>query len=638
MSLRLAAGALMVAAFPLAAQVPPERYERAAQAPSAGWYRVDLDPATRGRMTPDARDLRILDASGREVPYLLLRPPKSAGAVPASALSVREADEGWELVFDLGPSPPRHQAFRFEFANPVSVTGCRLESGKDGASWKPLARGDLFRIGEGAGLSRTSLSYPPTPDRYLRLLWPRGGDYPNVRRAEVLPAPPEPATVLELALPFQPQSDLPGGRVYALALPGSGVGLRRLRLSAVGAGAMAYRLSAPRQGLWKALAEGTLTRDPAGAWPEVNVEEGAAETPTLRFEVASGTLPGPQLTAIWGAFEVEAVLFHAETPGAYRIAYGSLGMAPPDYPSLSLPAAPESLPSLALGPEREVAPPGLPAARAGLGAAMPPAAFAAAWPVEHGVKPGELARLDLPEAVYGAAREDLADLRLESGGHQVPYLLHSPAEPAIAGEWRGLAPTPGRTRGESEILLPETAPDLPLTALELRVAASAFHRPVTVRLSGEGDRPGVEAAAKVTYGDWTCAGASALPCRIVVPLWGAGPRGRLRVVFQDGDNPPLPAVDAVVWRRRHALYFMNTKDPVRLLAGSPGLPAPRYDLASLESQILAMPSQAAALGRAESGGPRTGSRNVWLALVGALILCGAVLLLILARAVKREDG
>ncbi len=604
MRFRPAAGALILASLPLAAQVPPERYERAAQAPSAGWYRIDLDPSTRGRMTPDARDLRILDASGREVPYLLLRPPKSAAPVPASALSVREADEGWELVFDLGPSPPRHQAFRFEFANPVSVTECRLESGKDGASWKPLASGDLFRIGEGAGLSRTSLSYTPTPDRYLRLLWPRRGDYPNVRRAEVVPAPPEPVTVLELALPFRPQSDLPGSRVYTLALPGSGAGLRRLRLTAEGAGAMAYRLSSPHQGLWETLAEGTLTRDPAGAWPEVTVEEGAAETPALRLEVASGTLPAPQLAGVWGGFEVESALFRAEAPGAFRIAYGSLGMAPPDYPPFTPPVPRESIPTLALGPEREAAPAGLPAARAGLGSAMPAAAFAAAWPVERGPRPGDLVRLELPVALYGVARGDLGDLRLESGGRQVPYLLHVPAEPAIAGEWRGLAPAPGRTRGESEILLPETAPGLPLTALELRVAASAFHRPVAVRMSGQENRPGIEAPARVAY----------------------------------GDNPPLPAVDAVLWRRRHALYFMDPEDPVRLLAGSPGLSPPRYDLASLQSQILSLPCSEVALGPAESDRPRTGSRGVWLALIGALILCGAVLLLILARAVKREEG
>jgi hypothetical protein len=638
MRLPLGAAALVLAAVPLAAQVPPGRYERAVQAPSAGWYRIDLDPATRGRMTPDARDLRILDGAGGEVPYRRVRPSAPHGPIAAAVLSAREAAGGWELVFDLGPSAPRHETFRFEFANRSAATGCRLEAGSDGASWRPLARADLFRIGEGEGLSRTSFSYPPTSDRYLRLLWPKGGDYPDVRRAEALPATAVPATILEFALGLRPEGDLPAGRVYALTLPGSGAGLRRLRLDAEGAGALSYRLSAARGARWDTLAEGTLTRDPKGVWPEVAAEVEAPECPELRLEIASGVQPPPELRGVWGAFEVESVLFRAEAPETYRLTYGSLGVAPPQYPSFAPPVTPESLPSLGLGPERQVGPAGLPAARTGVGAAMPAAVFAAAWPVRGGGRPGELVRLDLPEAVYGAAREDLADLRLEAGGRQIPYLLHAFAEPAVAGEWRNLMPVPGRRPGESEVLLSETAPGLPLTALELRTAASAFRRPVTVRFSGEGDRPGIEAPARDYHGDWSCAGASALPCRLVVPLWGSGTRGRVRVVFQDGDNPPLPAVDAVLWRRRHALYFLEPEGPVRLVAGSPGLSAPRYDLASLEAQILAMPSGVATLGAPEPGLSRTGTRGVWLALIGALALCSAVLLIVLARALRGKAG
>lgn len=633
-----AAALLALAALPLVAQLPPSRYERPVPVPSAGWYRLDLDPATRGRMTPDARDLRLLDPDGREVPFLLQRPPQSTAPVGASALSVDAVADGWALVFDLGPSAPRHEAFRFEFANRAAVSGCRLESGDDGTTWRPLAEGDLFRLGEGQSLSRTSLTYPPTADRYLRLLWPRGGEYPDVRRAEALPAPPVPSAVLEFSLGLRPEGALAGGRIYRLTLPGSGAGLRRLRLSVEGAGALSYRLSAPEEYCWRGLAEGTLTRDTAGRWPEIPVEAGRPESPQLRLEIASGAVPPPELKEVWGAFEVESLLFRAQQPGTHRLTYGSLGLAPPAYPAFAPPDAPESLPALALGAESEVAPAGLPAARAAQGAAMPAAAFSAVWPVERGAAaPGELARLEIPEGVYGDARADLADLRLDAGGKQVPYLLHRPAEPAVAGEWQALTPKPGRNPGESEIVLPAPAPGLPLSALELRVAASVFERPVQMRFSGEGSRPGTEVKAPVFYGSWSCAGASALPCRIVIPLYGTG-QGEIKVTFQDGDNPPLPAVDAVLWRRRHALYFLAPEGPFRLMAGSPGLAAPRYDLPALEAQLLAMPNAEVALGPAGSGGGRTGSKGVWAAMVGALVLCGAVLLVILARALKKPSA
>ncbi|MEW5763426.1 MAG: DUF3999 family protein [Acidobacteriota bacterium] len=638
MRIRRFAGVLILAVLPLAAQVPPGRFERIAQAPSEGWYRVNLDPATRGRMTPDARDLRIVDASGAEVPYRLLLPPKPAEAIPAAARAVRESPDGWELVFDLGASTPPHHAFRFEFANRAAVSDCRLESGRDGASWRLLARGDLFRLGEGEGLSRTSLAYPATSDRYLRLIWPKGGDYPDVRRAEALPAPPSPATILEFALSLTHESDLPAGRVYLVSLPGTGAGLKGLRLAAHGAGALSYRLCAVRQGRWETVAEGTLTADPKGAWPDVAVEEGPFESPVLRLEVASGVLPSPSVAAVWGSFQVPSIFFHAGAPGAYRFTYGSLGMAPPQYPSFAVPSPPESVPLLVLGPERDGAPAGLPAARAGLGAALPEASFSTAWPVNPGLRPGELARLELPGAVYAPARTDLGDLRLESGGRQVPYLLHAAAEPVSVWRVTGLIPSPGRIRGESEILLPEVPKGMHLTALELRTSASAFHRPLAVHFVADGSRPGLESPPAVHHGDWSCAGASALPCRLVVPLWGASPGGKIRVVFQDGDNPALSSVDALLWRRGHTLFFLAPEGPARLLAGSPNLQPPRYDLASLASQILAMPSQAADLGPAEEGGSLAGSRTVRLVLVGALILCGAVLLLILARALKRPEG
>ena len=255
-----------------------------------------------------------------------------------------------------------------------------------------------------------------------------------------------------------------------------------------------------------------------------------------------------------------------------------------------------------------------------------------------GVSPGVLARMELPVDVYGVSREDLGDLRLESGGRQVPYFLHSPPEPSMVWSATGLTPNPGRGRGESEILLPEIPQGVHLTALELRTSASVFRRPVAIHFRGEGSRPGIEAPPRIILKVWSCEGASALPSRLVVPLWGAGPRGRIRVVIQDGDNPPLPTVDAVLWRRRHTVYFFAPGGPVRLLSGSPDLHPPSYDLATLGFQILATPSTTVALGPPVAGASPAGSRTVQLSLLGALILCSAVLLLILARAVKRQAG
>lgn len=627
--------ALLLLALPLAAQVPPSRFERELPVAATGWHRLDLDPSTRGKMTPDGRDLRLWDPDGREVPYRLLSRTEGGGPVEARVLALSEGTAGWLVEFDLGPAVPLHRSFRFEFANRAVASGCNLEGSADRAEWVPLAQGDLFRLGESEGLSTTTLAYPVSSARYLRLLWPRGAGYPDVRRAEVEPAPAAAETLLEVALSLVPEGEMPGGRVYRVTLPGAGTDLRRLRLEWEGAGSLSYRLGAAEGGRWATVAEGALAREMEGGAPEVALRLERPESPELRLEVASGTVPPPRITGVWGAFQVQRAVFRAESVGRFRMTYGSFGLAPPAYPSFAPPAAPEELPSVRPGPEREVAPPGLPAARAAEGAPMPAASFASAWEVQAPDAPaGSLVRLEIPADLYGVARSDLGDLRLESGGKQVPYLLHSPPEPVLAGQWLGQRPVAGRQKGESEIALSAVAPGLPLTGLEMRAPASAFHRPVAARFSGQGVRPGLEAQAPRYYGDWTCPGTSDLPARLVIPLWGSG-SGDLLLTFTDGDNPPLPSVDLLLWRRGHLLLFVAPEGPVRLMAGSPGLTAPRYDLPALSGQLLAMPAARGALSPVPGGGGRTGSKGVWFALVGVLILCGAALLFILARALKR---
>jgi len=627
--------ALLFSALPLFAQVPPSRFERALPVAAPGWCRLDLDPETRGKMTPDARDLRVWDPDGREVPFRLLERLSGAGPVEARVLAVQEGPAGWVMEFDLGPEVQRHRAFRFEFGNRAAASGCTLEGSEDRARWTPLSQGDLFRLGESAELSTTVLAYPVTTARYLRLFWPKGAGYPDVRRAEAEPAPPSTETLLEVALALHPEGTLPGGRVYRVTLPGAGADLRRLRMVWSGPGSVSYRLSEAVEGRWITVAEGAIARTLDGATPEVSVRLEHPDSPELRLELASGAPPPPSLTAVWGAFEPQRAVFRAEQAGRFRVTYGSVGLAPPSYPAISPPAPPEELPALVLGPEREIAPPGLPAGRTAEGAPMPTATFASAWAVQApGASAGTLMRLELPAEVYGVARPDLGDIRLESGGRQVPFFLHSPPEPALAGEWLGQRPMPGRRPGESEFALPETAPGLPLTALEMRVSAAAFHRPVVVRFSGQGSRPGREEQAQVFYGDWSCPGTSDLLSRLIVPLWGPA-RGKLLVTFTDGDNPPLPAVDVLLWRRRHVVLFLAPPGPVRLMAGSPGLGAPRYDLPALGAQLLAMPSAEATTVPSPGGGGRTGSSGVWFALIGALVLCGAALLFVLARALRR---
>jgi len=613
------------------------RFTRPISVPLSGWVKVPLDPVTRGHMTPDGRDLRLYAPSGEEIAYQILNLPVSKGPLQARATAVLQAPGGWYLDFDLGPQVTAHSAFRFEFSNHVAAQGCSLLSSANRAAWKPLAAGDLFRLGEAKDLAETVLAYAPSRDRYLRLWWPKEAGFPDVRNAFASPAglPVEPPQ--RLGLQFISDEKSAGTNGYLITLPGPGVPLRGLDLRWSGPEAAAYRLYVAGEGVWNVIAEGALAKSENGA-ARVTLSVDRALEGKLKLELSSGTAHPPVLEEVFGEFEPQWLLFAARQSGLYLLAYGNAGLAPPRYPA----AAPiVSLGSMALispGPEKEQPLPRVSAQTTGLGAPIPKQPFQASWPVQSGgASPGQLVRLEIPGEVYDIAQPSLGDLRLSCDGRQVPYVLCSPPSPALVAALRGVAPAP-KGSGESEIALKLPQKSLPLSSIEMFSKASAFERSVEVRGQQADARPGMEdrASATLAYGDFVCPGQGELPCRLGLCLYGARGLSGLRVTFSDGDNPPLPLVDVFVWRRRHLLLFFLPAGEVRLLAGAQSLGQPLYDLAALQEQLLYLPAAAVTLGRPQGteGAMEQGTAK-W-ALAAILAIAGLVLAVLLARLIRHS--
>ncbi len=611
------------------------RFTRTLPVQSSGWVKVPVDPVTRGHMTPDGRDLRLYDPSGEEVGYQLLSSPVSKGAAEARAMAVTEAAGGWNLDFDLGPEVTAHDAFRFEFSNHVAAQGCRLFSSAGGSSWKPLAAGDLFRLGEAKDLAETVLAYSPSSDRYLRLWWPKGAGFPDVRNASVLKAalPIEPPQ--RLGLPFESNEESAGTNGYLITLPGPGVPLRGLDLRWSGPEAAAYRLYVAGEGVWNVVAEGTLALGEKGA-ARVTLSVDHAPEDRLKLELGAGTARPPVLEEVFGEFEPQWLLFAARQSGLYLLAYGNAGLAPPRYPEVTPTVSLVSMALISPGPEKAQPMPEAPARSAGPGAPMPRQPFSASWPVVTGAKPGQLVRLEIPGEVYDVAQPSLGDLRISCEGRQVPYVLYSAPSPALVAALHGVAPAPAGS-GKSAISLPLPQKSLPLSSIEMSSNASVFERSVEVSGQQADARPGMEdrAAATLAYGDFVCPGQGELPCRLGLCIYGTRGLSGLRVVFSDGDNPPLPSLDISVWRRRHVLIFFLPAGEVRLLAGAQSLGRPLYDIASLQEQLLSLPAATATLGGLEGAAAAESTAVKW-ALAAILAIAGLVLAVLLARLIKHS--
>src|SRR6202043_4025072 len=211
--------------------------------------------------------------------------------------------------------------------------------------------------------------------------------------------------------------------------------------------------------------------------------------------------------------------------GRYVLSYGGVpspgaGAAQPDASSV---AAGVEAAWIEPGPEEEARSAPLPAAAAP-GAALSRERFRASWAVmAAGAVAGDLVRLALPDAVYAQARPDLGDLRLVTGGRQVPYVRWTPPDPVPVAERADLRPEAekGRHYSRIEIWLPAAGP--PAASGRPAVAAPPAGRLALSRYGSA--RPG---AARGAAGGAQQLGvpsraAAALPARPAAGRAGAPP-------------------------------------------------------------------------------------------------------------------
>jgi len=691
-----AAGAAKAADTPPLARLQGTPFSRPADVPAAGWVRVPLDLAALRHIGLSA-SLRVTAPTGEEVQRWTAPWTADGERRPVKVQEVSKGDRGWTLRLDAGPEPLVHERLLLDFARLATVPDVTLDASQDGKSWEPLVAGDLFRLGSGEGLARTSLPYPATSARYLRLSWPARAGFPELRGVAVEPT--SPGRSLTVTSRSSPCRDGPSAvtRICRLPLPAAGQTVRRLTVELAAGADVGYQLYQPLHGAWEPLARGVWRGARSGRHVvPLPAEPLAGDALRLELFGAAGE-PAPRLLGHSVDLAVDTVLFYAEAPGRYVLSYGGVpspgaGAAQPGARSV---AAGVEAAWIEPGPEEEARPAPLPAAAAA-GAALPRERFRASWAVTAaGAAPGDLVRLALPDAVYAQARPDLGDLRLVAGGRQVPYVRWTAPDPVPVAERTDLRPEAeqGRHYSRIEIYLPVAG--LPVSQLRLTAPPSPLRRPVGVRYPDTAP-PGLAPREErlVARGSWECLPEPPLPCRLDLPLTGPAPH-HLTLRFADGDNPPLGSVDVAVWRRGDVLLFAwpaegqgqgaaqgqeaargqgaarglepargrdqaqgqepaqdqgptrgrdRAQGPVRgtararvqLLAGAPGLTAPTYDLAALAEVLPARPSQVAQLDL--SGDDlRQGAAPSWSRwVVPAAVALAALFLLALLRRILAD--
>ena len=134
------------------------RNTQAFEVPAKGLVRVNVPATTLNAAQPGLEDLRIVDSSGNQVPYLIERllPDPESSTRPTEFRSTIE-NGGTQLNLKTGTNAP---IIGVTLETPATqfMKAVEVEGSNDGRTWTKLAGGDsLFQLPNGATKLRVSL-------------------------------------------------------------------------------------------------------------------------------------------------------------------------------------------------------------------------------------------------------------------------------------------------------------------------------------------------------------------------------------------------------------------------------------------------------------------------------------------------
>ncbi len=691
---RLAARlALVLFAATLAGQQPAPgpafRFERPIVVTSGGPHRLAIDvpllvggnafrvfstfPTTADRAGRDVvatatgglSDLRLFDASGKEVAYLFVPNPtveptwRAAIAILPVAPVETEKQKTSGFEADLG-SLFMIDRFRIDGLSPPYLKRIRLEGSGDRARWTVLVgEGTVFDLPD-SRLRQTELSFAAGSYRYLRVTWDdarsaRIARAPSVAAREISTASVRAPLTTPLAFERRPSEPgrsrfhvrLPGGRLPVAALALDVAGGHVLREAEVYEARLAGAEAVPAL-----IGRGTLKRVEQGSLAAValRVPIEAPIEPEIDLVVDDGDNPPLDLRAITAEFAELPWIYFEMPEGALAARYGNPSLTAPKYdleaarPALRIETVADAtwgVPRTRTADENAVsAAPPLPT----VGAPVDASTFRFIRDIPAGDAGLIAVRLD--EAALGHSNgvpSRFGDVRvIDAAGRQIPYLVERSSEPlSIELSLAKLSTRPaalGPSRASETVYRigwPYTG--LPSPRLVLSTSARVFKRPIQVASEREPDRrhrdPWLETLGATT---WVHADQDTLAPALVMSLPNVDVEYVLLIV-EEGDNTPLAIGGARLLLPAYRMrLFRERGQSLRLAYGRTDLAAPSYDLALLAPRVFGVSAV-----EVPPGPEREGLAGGAAALVSPRLFCGVligavvVLIGLIARLVRK---
>lgn len=650
------AAALLATELTAAEPAFPSEWQHAQSfsAPRAGLMKISVPLEILSASRSGLEDLRLFDASGREVPYLLERPsqPRPLTQAPSSFQVNVRTDA--TIVALATPSDQAVTAIVLQTPSRDFLKAVQIEGSTNGQNWTVLAEGQvIFR--QMGGASKLQLDLPRGMRQALRLTV-------DDRRS-----PPIPITgaLLHLEAASTPAAEaVELGVVQRLEEPGH----TRLLLHSAG---LHYTLA----GLTLETPETLFTRSVTLAqqhYVENEIREQTISQDSLYRVALEGRAPVQGLTLAVDApvRSRELVLtinnddnpplavtalrarrwpvhltFNAAQSGRHFLLTGNPQCAAPRYDLANLRASLKDTVAVpvdfgALTTNAGWRAVDLVADIPDLGTGVD----VAQWQFRKRVRiaAGGIQQLELDWEVLSRAGTSGADLRLLREGRQIPFLLERTALSRSREVPLKPADDPKRpTVSRWQITLPHAS--LPLTRLTFTTPAPFFKRDVRLYEDRPDDR-GSPMRIQLSSTVWVRnPGKAAAPLPLDLTL--APVTDTLILEIENGDNPPLELRHPEAWCPViRAVFKSPAEAETWLYYGNRKVGRPQYDLELAAPRILAAEKGKASLGaeeRLKAGGWGDGSgwggKAGWLFWT-ALGIVVAGLIFVLARLLPKPQS
>ena len=632
-----------------------------------GLTRVAVPASTFDANQPGLADLRLVDASGREVSYLLDTPPPSDEAArrnrffrPQSFDCSLGSNDTTQLSVATGTAE-NLDAIDLESAAPFFLKAAHVDISADGKDWQSLgAAVPIFRQ-FGAEKLRLSLNRKPAP--FIRVTLDDFHTRPIAFTGAKLlrtPAHAAPPDLVPLGARISRRDEFVGETVLTVTLDGRHVPLASLEFATQEPLFMRRVTIAVREvngavSSESTIGSGTIYRVAIDGAPARTQLELPLEFTPLTCELLvhfhNGDSPPLAIAGVQARQHPVNLLFMAPVATTFTLLSGNAQVAAPRYDLAAFAGEMrganarvgtlgelEPMPDYRPRESLSIAPlPDVPLTGAPLDAKD--------WP---GRQPIQIARagvqeLELNLAALAQARPDFADLRLLHAGNQIPYVLEQPALARSLTLTPTAVPDPKRpTVSVWRLALPQSG--LPLNRIMLTSATPLFSRQCRIyeKLINQND---VSSELTLATGQWSRMPKPGVPESRAFELSDHPRTDTLWIETDNGDNPAI-ALDAVqvVYPVVRMVFKVAEAEGFSLAYGNKKANAPRYDLSLVAVTLLTasrnvaqLPADAPRETPANSVNFFAGINNTTI-FWAALVLVVVVLLVVVARLLPKPPG